>query len=364
MFESVHRQRAVVTAVLMTFGVAAGGSTARAEVTINEKTVFDGFGEGGWMGTEGTEVIVVSGDRMRQEATTKPTGKMLKKFAGEEGFRNATIMRLDRKLMYMVDYHDKSYQEIPLDAFKEMQGELAKAMAGPEAPQQERPQAQEPPPIKCNPVTVEAKRTGERQDIAGFAAQRAVVTGTQTCQNVETKQTCEMIYTMDYWNAPMTPALQEIYNFYRRQMEAMGMDMKDAQALGNAARAMMSQNTEGFESVLKELGKIEGYPVRTRMLIEKGGDCGLGGPGEGGQPGMGEAMKGMGDAFKGIFGKKKSGSGESAAKPEASAPGRKKLFGMSSEITSVTTSAAGADAFEPPAGFKKKEAPKMERPKS
>lgn len=338
------------------------GAAARADVTITETTKFDGIGERGWGASEGTETLVVSGDRLRQESTSKFTGKLMKRFGGEEGFRSATITRLDRRLMYMINFKEKSYQEWSFDQFKEMQEEVAEAISGQQpAPEERAPQ--EEPPVKCQPVKVEAKRTGESATIAGLQASRAVVTGKQTCENVQTKQTCEVVYTLDYWNAAPTPALQELTAFYRRQMDAMGVDFQQLEAVGRAARAMMSEGTEGLEGAMKELGKLEGFPVRNRITIEKGGDCGLGAGAEGGGPDAGSAMR---DAFKGMFGKKKSGSEEAPSKAKgpgaASAPGLRRVFGMSSEVTSVTTSGAPADAFEPPPGFKKEAPPKLDAP--
>jgi hypothetical protein len=366
--------RKTMTAAAAALCLMAGSAGLRADVTLNEKTKFDGIGSGGWGAMEGTDVVIVSGDRLRQESNSKPTGKFLKHLAGEEGFKSATISRLDRKLMYMVDYKDKSYQEMPFSAFKDMQDQMAAQMSGAppaQEPPQEAGQKQEPK-LKCDPVKLEAKRTGEKETIAGFNAERVLVTGTQNCQNVDTKQTCSVVYTVENWKAPMGATLNELVAFYKKQAEAMGLDMKQIQTMASAGRALMGEGTEGFESVMKELGKVEGYTVRSHIKIEKGGNCGTMDQASG-QPGMGEAMKGMGDAFKGMFHKKKSGSSDSAdskgggkgtsAEGGAAGSGLTKIFGMSNEITSVTSSGAEASAFEPPAGFKKKEMPKMEAPK-
>lgn len=335
---------------------------ARADLTINQKTKFDGIGQRGWGAAEGTESVIVSGDRMRQENLSHPTGKFLKKFAGEEGYRSASISRLDRKLMYIVNYRDKSYQEWPFENFKQWQDEMTKALAGAQQPPPEaEPEEQaEEPPLKCQPVKVEAKKTGQSEAIAGFKADEWIVRGDQVCENVETKQTCNVVYTMDSWNTTDVSAFKELVSFYEKQMQLMGLDMRQMEAMGRAAQAMLTQGTEGLEQVAKELGKVQGFPVRSRWTIEKGGDCGMGGG-----PGGAAAGPSMKEAFKGLFGKKKSGSGEGEGKKEspegAAAPGLKKVFGLSSEITSVTGSGAPADAFEPPADFKKKDPPRMDK---
>jgi len=342
----------------------AAATIARADVTVNETTKFDGFGASGSFGSNGTGVMIVSGDKARIESTSKPTGKFMKKFAGEEGFKSAMIMRLDRKVMYAIDFRDKSYQELPFDYFKQSMESARQALAGAQAPPPAGESAkQEPPPLTCEPVKFEAKRTGENETIAGAQAGRMLITGTQNCQNTKTHQACNMVYTSDNWYATQLPAgAAELRAFMAKQAAAMGIDPAAARDLAQAAHGLISQNTEGLEAVAKELAKIEGYPVRTRMTIEKGGDCGMmEGEGANGEQNPAAAMKG---AFKGLFSKKKSdSSSESTANPPSKgAPGLTKIFGTSTEVTSITTAGASGDAFEPPAGFKKKDPPKIEKP--
>ena len=37
-----------------------------------------------------------------------------------------------------------------------------------------------------------------------------VITGHQTCENLETKQTCSVVYTSDSWQAPVSGVLSEV----------------------------------------------------------------------------------------------------------------------------------------------------------
>jgi hypothetical protein len=362
-----HRGKSVQILVIAAVVLAATVAASPADVTINQTTKFDGFGERGWLGSEGSSVMIISGDRARIESTSKPTGKLMKHFAGEDGARSAMITRLDRKVMYAVDFKDKSYQEIPFDFFKQNQQAMMDAMSQAQA---EKSQAQagqqQPPPLECDPIKFDVKNSGEKQSVNGFDATHVVITGNQPCHNTQTKQTCNMVYTADDWFAPMTAALKDVRAFALKQAAAMGIDPADAQKFAQAAKGLLSQNTEGLEAVGKELARIDGYPVRTRLTIEKGGDCGTmdssGGGGESQSPGA--AMKG---AFKGLFGKKKSDSSPDSSSDSKkgsgdSAGGLKKIFGTSSEVTSVTNSGAPANAFEPPDGFKKKDLPKIEKP--
>jgi hypothetical protein len=337
-------------ALAVAWGLAAG--TARADVTVKEKTVFDGLGETGRMASEGTSTLVVSGDKMRQETTTRLTGKLMKHFAGEAGLTSAAITRLDRRLFYQVNVRDKSYTELPLESAKDVQ----RAMSRP-APQGRPAEAQgKRPSLQCDPVKVEARRTGQKQAVNGFPAEEAVLEGTQACRNEEAKQACTNHYQLDYWATPVTPPLREVQAFYRKLAEAVGTDPRQMAAVAEASKGMMSHLAGGFAGVYKELSKQEGFPVRSRLTVESEGSCGLPGFGARGSGAL-EAPLGFGgmrDGAKGTSGRRR---GERQAAPEggAASPVRHKVFGLSSEIESVTASAAPPGAFDPPAGFTKKE---------
>jgi len=337
-------------ALAVAWGLAA--DTARADVTVNEKTVFDGLGETGRMASEGTTTIVVSGDKMRRETTTRLTGKLMKRFAVEAGWTSAAITRLDRRLVYQVNARDKSYTELPLESAKDLQ----QAMSRP-APQGRPAEAQgKRPSLQCDPVKVEARRTGQKQDVNGFPAEEVVLEGTQACRNEEAKQACTNHYQLDYWATPMTPQLREVQAFYRKLAETVGTDPRDMSAAAEASKGMMSHLTGGFAAVYKELSKQQGFPVRSRLTVESEGSCGLpafrarGSAAPDGPAGFG----GMRDGAKGMSARRR-GTPQAAPEGDAASPSRRTVFGLSTETQSVTASPAPPGAFDPPAGFTKRE---------
>lgn len=343
--------RFVSIPAIVVLALGGGIEAIRADVTLVEKTVFEGIGERQWFASEGDNTTIVSGDKLRQESNSKPTGALLKRF-DKEGFRTATITRLDRKLMYMVDYKSESYQEFPFSSYEAMQEEMKKSMEQAKEPGASGEETK--PTFECDPVKLAANRPGGKSTVAGFDAQQVVITGDQTCRDLETKATCRIVYTYDLWTTQATNEMKELQDFYRKQAEAMGISMDSSQmkAIAGAAQALASANTEGLEAVLKELSKVEGHPVKTHIRIETGGDCASsGGQGE---ESSGSGMKDVGSALKGLF-KKKDKPEEAGKKPAATAPGMTKVFGMSTELISVAKTGAPADSFDPPAGFKKTE---------
>ncbi len=336
----------VIPALLM---AAAAGPAALADVTVEEKVAFDGFGAKGYGASDGTTTTVVSGDKMRQENVTRFTGKIMKRFSGGDGLKTAAITRIDRRVTYHVDFKDKSYTEVPFESAKDFQKELANAQASPE---------EKPPesPVTCDPIRVETNRTGAKEDIHGFASEEVVIAGTQVCRNAETGQACTQTYALDVWTTPETPALGDLAAFHARLAKAMGFDAREMEALAKAAAGAMKSMTQGLGESYKELSKVKGYPVRTRITIESEGSCTASDSTASEAPNMGDAVKGIGGSLKGMFGKKKeSESQASKAKGGAAGAAKHKIFGMTSELLSVSSAAAPGDAFEPPTGFKKKD---------
>ncbi len=339
-----------VVALAVGAALAVGG--ARADVTVKEKTVFDGLGETGRLASEGTTTIVVSGDKMRRETTTRLTGKLMKRFAGEGGSTTAAITRLDRRVVYQVNPRAKSYAELPLESAQDLLPAMSRAV-----PQGRPAEAQmKRPSLQCDPVKVGARRTGQKQDVNGFPAEEVVLEGTQACRNEEAKQACTNHYQLDYWATPVTPQLREVQAFYRKLAEAVGTDPRELSAAAEASKGMMSHLSGGFAAVYKELSKQQGFPVRSRLTVESEGSCGL--------PAFRARRGAAADGPAGLGGTRDGEKGRSARTPgasqpvpegDAAPPARRAIFGLSTETQSVTATPAPPGAFDPPAGFTKRE---------
>jgi hypothetical protein len=347
--------KSLIAGIILFGGVAS--TSPVADVTVEEKVAFDGFGGNGWGASESRNLMRLSDDRLQQESTSRMTGKFMRHLSKEGGDRTGSIMRLDRRVLYSLDYAGKTYTEISFDRLRQAGDEAMAHLSGP-PPQ---PETDEPPPeITCDPVELSARETGEKEKINGFPARQFEVKGKQTCRNEETKEACTLSYDLSVWNTPVAGGLTEVRSFMTRQAEAMGYDMAQLRAKSGAAGALLMGDASGMEAAFKEIGKLEGYPVRTRFEIFSEGGCGrasVSGESESSES-MGETqMKGIKKLFSKFKRKKKDKEPQKveASATEPAAPGRSKLFGMKSEILSISSDPVPAEFFEPPADFTKQE---------
>jgi len=327
--------------------LVAGVCAVRGDVTINEKTKFDGPGGMALLAGEGATSTVISADRARREVSGKATAGILRKPGSDEGHKRASITRLDKRLMYEVNYNSKSYYEITFDQMKKDLDALSEAIEGSGG----RKTAAQDPAITCGPLNLETKKTGQSETINGFSCQESRITGKTTCENSQSKQTCNVVFTSNLWITPMTPELKEAASFHRRQAEAMGMDSDQSQALLSGIRALVPGATMGIEAVMGEIRRVDGYPVRRTLKIEKQGDCGAGDA----QASERNAPREAGAGLKAQLHQKRAGAQSQGDEKEGAMA---KVFSMTTEVTSVTTGKAADDAFEPPSEFQKKAPPR------
>lgn len=329
-----------------------------ADITVEEKATFDGFG--GWGASESASVTRLSGDKLQNESTVKMTGKMMRFLSGKGGMKSGTITRLDRNVLYNIDYSGETYTEMSFEQFRQTGQEAMAQMQG-QMPPQGAGQG-EKPEMTCTPVELSARDTGQKEKIGGFDTSRFRIQGKQTCTNTETEEACTVSYDMSLWNTPATGKFKEYHAFMKRQAEAMGFDATQMRAMSGAAAAMFAGGGEGLQAAFEELSKAEGYPVRTRIEIFGEGSCGMQAEGSADAGGEDSGEKGGMASMKKFFGKfKKNKDKDAEPKQEMAsskgqpAAGRTKLFGMTNEVVSVSSGAIPASIFEPPAGFKKQE---------
>ena len=210
-----------------------------------------------------------------------------------------------------------------------------------------------------------------------------------------------MVWNMEFWNAKRMPGEEEALAFQKGMARALGGD--EALSMVQAqARGLMAMFKDGWEDVLKESGKMEGYPVKTVMSLEMGGESCTTGAGQpiamddvwsaaadagvnsaassaaghtgnavgrqaaesvGGGVGGSIAGSAIGAASREIVSgafnkfrkkKKKDKPVEETANP---ASGRVKIFEITTELTGVDKSDVPDNQFVVPAGWKKVSSP-------
>lgn len=292
--------------LLTVFAVCgAAAPAAFADVTLHQNFTVSATGIMSMMGSSGTMTTMVSGDRARTENNVESNSAMMRRFA--KNANTATIVRLDDEVMLNLLPEKKEYSEV---TFEEMRAQIEKSMKQLEEMSDQGGLPVSDGDCQWTPPDLEVKNTKEKQKFAGIKAEQTIISVSQTCNVANTDKSCKMTWNLEYWNADKMPGGDEALAFQKGMARAMGSE----EMLGAAqayARGLMAMFKKGWDEVLKEGGKMEGFPVKTVMSLEMGGEnCTTGT----GQPiALDEVWGQAGDAAKNAAISSASGQASSAA---------------------------------------------------
>ena len=239
------------------------------------------------------------------------------------------ITRLDQD--QVIRLNDKK-QTYTIKTLAETRAELAKQQKDAEKSATE---ARETDDTRYDAVVNEARRTGEKQVINGFATEQVLIKITVFAENTKTNEkTVAYHITADSWFDPGQGEAARLNAAFRvAQMQALGVD--PAVAANPYARWLTNVDVE--------TSRIKGYPIRSTIIFEAAAVPGAADGQKDDQPPTGVA-----GAIGGMFGKKKSA-------PAASSPnGGSVLFTATTEVSAISVKAPAASEFEIPAGYVRK----------
>jgi hypothetical protein len=350
--------RTITTRALLGCAVAAIlSSAAQADVTIQERMTVNGAGMLKMANMSGTTTTIISGQRARTESNLQFESGLLRTFARGLG-QSTQIVRLDQDKLYTVNDKKKTYSET---TFAEQRAAMQKAMEGmreAQASQQQATSGVDDTQCEWSEPKSEVKRTGEKATLAGYEAERVVVTATQSCKDKESGQVCDFGLVLDQWVAPGFEASAEAQEYQRAFAEKLGLSASTSRDFSERAQSMFGRYQGLWSEVATKMRDVKGYPVKLSFALGVGGpQCqsaqqtqASGGPAP--PPSIGGAL---GGALGGMFGKKKEAApAEAATTPPVELPGGlMSLMGMSLELVSVSRDSVDPQSFELPAGYKK-----------
>ena len=297
----------------------------------------------------GTMMKMSGGDKTFTATTYLESNRSRTDRVNEQGkLENTTITDLDREVIINIDHKKKEYTEMTFAEFKEMMAKMKEKMAGmqPQAPQGS-------PEVKME-FDYKVDHTGEKQTIAGFSAEKVIVTmqakGEKQATTTAPAGKGGMVITSTQWMAKDAPGKAEWLAFSQKFAEKMGLGIDGAMNQWQALAAFNPQLAKAVEKLAEEGKKLEGVPVKTESVFETWSDQATTAAPASGE---GEKSSEMPASVGGLLG----GLGKKMApKPKAgSAPGRSVMFESSDETKEISTGAFNADLFSTPAGYKKVE---------
>jgi hypothetical protein len=369
--------KAMRSAAVAVLGLTLGFTVAQADVTIERSTSVEGVGAMALGNMTGTSKTVISGDKLRTDTDTKMSSKVVGFLARNAAGPNAEIILLDQDKLYHLNINKKEYTET---TFEQVHAQMQKAsdqMNSNEARQQ--PSAVDQSKCTWLPPKVSVNKTGEKAQFAGYDSERVTITASQPCQDKDTGSICEVALVLDQWMAPGFAESTEVRKFYSSYATKMGMEPSSSEDAAQRAKLMFSQYKGIWTEVASKMQNVKGYPVKSSFTLALGGaQCkdsnaqqaqssqsqsnqSASGQSDGTASGPAGIAGVMAGKLGGLFHKNKSDADAPAAQPApvvtpvAVPEGDVALMTVSSQLISVSTNAASADAFMVPAGFKKQE---------
>lgn len=348
--------RTIITRSLLGYAMPVILSTAaQADVTIQERMTVDGAGMMKMANMSGTTTTIISGQRARTESNLQFESGLLRTFA--RGFGQSTeIVRLDQDKLYSINDKKKTYSET---TFAERRAQMQKAMEGmreAQASQQQATSGVDDSQCEWSEPKSDVKRTGEKATLAGYEAERVVVTATQSCKDKNSAQVCDFGLVLDQWVAPGFEASSEAQEYQRAFAEKLGLNASTSRDFSERAQSMFGRYQGMWTEVATKMRDIKGYPMKLSFGL------GVGGPQcqssqetqASGEPASPPSIGGaLGGALGGMFGKKKAAAPEPTTPPTVLPGGLMSLMSMSLELVSVNRDAVDPQSFELPAGYKK-----------
>jgi hypothetical protein len=347
----------VPAAVVM---LAAGA--AHADVTMKEHMAVEGQGIMAMANMSGTTSISVSGKRSRTDNDLQMESRLVRMFARGVG-SNSEIVRLDDDKVYELNNAKRTYTESSLT---ERRAQLEKALEQTKQQQEKQPSPTGMDESECewSDPTAEVNRTGQKATIAGFAAEQVTVVTKQSCKNRKTGAVCDVALFLDEWIAPGFDAGEEVRKYQVAYAQQMGM-MSAGREVTERAEALFGRYKSAWSKVVDNMRDIKGYPVKTSFAMGFGGpQCQSGGANtQTADSGSSSSSSppttgGLASQIAGsLFKRKKKEEPAPTAAPATPLPavmnGMIVPLKVTSELLSVSQDSLGADAFAPPAGFKK-----------
>lgn len=339
---------------------------AQADVTLENTIAVEGVGIMAVGNMSGTTRTTISGDKSRTDSDLQMKSRIVRMLAHNAVGPSAQIVRLDQDKIYQLNLNKKEYTETTFEQLREQMKKMSD-QANESEQKQQTPSAIDESQCEWLPPKAQVSRTGEKAQVAGYDAERITITASQPCKDKKTGSICEVALGLDEWLAAGFTESAEAQKFHKAYAAKMGLEGASLQDVSQRAQALFGRYKGIWSEIATKMQGVKGYPVKTSFTLALGGEQCQNSNAKQGQSGDGDSSSSAGGLagqmagkLGSLFHKKKDDSGAAAqpapaATPAPVPPGDVALMTVSSQLVSVSTNAASADAFLVPADFKKQE---------
>jgi hypothetical protein len=224
----------------------------------------------GFFPYESTDRNYCRSNMNREDSVLKGTGTFTGFLIGTNN--KALITRLDRNLVWTLNPDKHEYTECPVTGCRAP----SKPVQAEQKSEQPRQQHEPDCTMKIAKTSFTVKPTGQKQKINGFDTDEYKVAWLVTLQDNTARKTTSTL-NVDVWTTPVTPALQQALDmeaaYARGYLGKIAPSASDKilpaevgkMIMGYLSSAMSPADRSAFLAVGREMGKIKGHPISTRI---------------------------------------------------------------------------------------------------
>jgi hypothetical protein len=350
----IARTRAVVFAAALTFPLtlSAQGVVVQSTSDITFK---------GALGTIANIASRMGGGNLHDiQSTTSLSGHKMRIETTDAG----TIIDADAGRMTTIDHKRKTWTTM---TFEEMIAAIEQASRSAEqsAKQETAKKEGQKGEVKFK-YKASVDRTGQREKIAGFDAERVFLTLTieaeATPEGEKTEQAGSLVFLLDQWLSKDAPQIAAMEEFQRAYAQKMGRAFQPSAEALKAAFASDPRIKVAFEASAAELKKLSGISLRSTthgvavpagMTFDRELALGGGTKVASAEAKPEEKPKG---GFRSLMGAVKNAAQDAAkssnAEKKDAPPQQSTLLTISDVVKSISREAVPASTFEVPAGYR------------
>jgi hypothetical protein len=335
---------------------------ARADVTVVQKITSDGFGPIKFGAMTGSNTTAIAGDRSRVDGNLQFNSKILRMFQHGTG-NTVSVIRLDKELEYEIDPAKKQYSEVTfaqMRAAAERRAQEAKEKGSTTEKEQPSGAPVKESDCKWSPPRTEVTRSADSRTIAGAEAKRVTVSVTTTCEDTKDNTSCDFVYLIDQWLTPERPGAAETRAFWTSYAKKRDLSGELAAAMQGNAQQVFQRYKGSWSEAMAKAGTLKGYSMKSTFAMQIGGPkCkSAQGSKDSSQSESTPPPTSPSDAVGGLamglfkkFQKKPDETPPADATPIS--PDMTQIFGLTTEIASISTDSIPGSQFEPPDGYTK-----------
>ncbi len=253
------------------------------------ETVVSSSGIAGFLPFEATDRHFVRAKMRRDEHTMKGTGTFTGFLVSGLASDGDAITRLDRDVRWTIDNDKKEYTECPVHgcATPQHKGDKPEPMAG------RSPEQKQSCVMRIASSKLAVTPTGQKRELNGFSTDQYQVSWVLRMQD-DAKRTTTSKLNFDVWTTPVSAQMRQALDTeatYDRAYLASGpraasvsrgksaqdraevMPPEVVQMMTAHLRNLSVRDRDNLTGALRELGKIKGHPISTKIEWYLDGDA-------------------------------------------------------------------------------------------